>query len=79
MSGLSDMINGESKPEDGEVYSAEAPPGQPAATQDMDGFRSGLIKQTRYDRPNKHLFIFSDKDVTTTNGDTGRPRIFHQT
>ena len=51
MSGLSDMINGESKAEDSEGDSADAPPGQPAATQDMDGFRSGLIKQTRYDRP----------------------------
>lgn len=57
MSGLSDMINGESKPEDGEMDSAEAPPGQAPATQDMDGFRSGLIKQTRYDAESAFLFF----------------------
>eukprot|EP00904_Undaria_pinnatifida_P012697 jgi/Undpi1/8558/HiC_scaffold_25.g11023.m1 len=46
MSGLSDMINGET-PEDAEQDSAETMYGQAAAaTQDMDGFRSGLIKQT---------------------------------
>lgn len=45
MSGLSDMINGESTPEDGDVDSAEEPPVQPAAAQDMDGFRRGLINQ----------------------------------
>lgn len=49
MSGLSDMINGET-PEDAEQELAETPTsGQAAAAtaQDMAGFRSGLIKQNR--------------------------------
>lgn len=57
MSGLSDMINGESTPEDGDVDSAEEPPVQPAAAQDMDGFRRGLINQNRYVRTDSFCLL----------------------
>lgn len=46
MSGLADMMSGQ-KPDEADVYDADVQQQQPE-TQDMDGFRSGLIRQTRY-------------------------------
>lgn len=46
MGGLADMINGQT-PEDADVDTTDARQGQ-GQPQDMDGFRRGLISQTRY-------------------------------